>query len=557
MSLWDRFLGRPESANSQQPSFSQVLAENDVVEVLSNGTLIVTPKQFKETPPEGSLGTSRDTPTFFGGTFAAGAARGEYNSALEGLAGLQKFNQMRRSDGTVQGILSLIKTPVVSARWFIQPASNSARDHKIADFVWKCLTEYHSGTWTQLITEILLMMDYGYYMFEKVWDIQDVPDHGQRAILRKIAPRHPMDVVRWEYDKEGGPNGVWMKPHPDMQFTLNTQQRVLTPGSPFVDPPREIWIPIDRLVVFTRGREADDMTGMSVLRPAYKHWYYKEQLYKIDAIQKERHGIGVPIIKLPMGFTDKDKEVATAIGQNLRTNELAHVVLPPNWEVLFAKLEGNPVDCMKSIEHHDMAIEKMILAAFMGDKGAKVEDQQMFLKAQRSVADLVSDIINKHLIPDIMRYNFDRGGMPKLRARRIGETEDQRVMSFALRNLIGANVIKADHDLEVWVRDFMDLPDIHLHEGEDMESREYDPEQHKADVKLWLEKELAKLEEKKAEKAMERAQAAGLQPAVPGQPPDPNMPGGNPDPVTRQTPPPTGQPAPNGGQDRSGTSRRE
>jgi hypothetical protein len=282
------------------------------------------------------------------------------------------------------------------------------------------------------------MLDFGYYMFEKVWEERKI--QGQtRMVWKKLAPRHPMDVLEWVFDDNGGPNAVKM---------IN----------PDTFDPEPIVIPIEKLLVFSFDKEGGNIEGMSILRSSYKHWYYKDKLYMIDAIQKERHGIGVPVIKLPMGFSKTDKLDADQLGRNLRTNERAHVVLPPNWELLFAKLEGQPVNAMESIEHHDKQIQKNALVAFM-DGNAKEEDQTMFLKATRFIADIVAGTFNSYAIPQLIDYNFVRGEKyPKLKARRIGEQADWRTMSFAVRNLIGAGVIIPDDKLEESLREEMDLP---------------------------------------------------------------------------------------------------
>jgi hypothetical protein len=367
--------------------------------------------------------------------------RQEYNRELQGLQGLQKYDRMRKSDGTVRGSLRLVKTPVLAAHWFVEPASDSVRDKNAAEFVWKCLTDYMSIGWAQVLSESLLSCDFGYYMFEKVWE-ERVIEGKPRMVWKKLAPRHPMDVKKWDMDAHGGPNGVVMYP---TDISAGFQD--------------DIPIPIDKLLVFTFDREAGDMTGISVLRSAYKHWYFKDQLYKIDAIQKERHGIGIPVIKLPMGFTDQDKREADNLGRNLRTNERAHVVLPPNWELLFAKLEGHFVDAMVSIEHHNAAIRENVLGGFIAaDVTSKEEDQTIFLKATRFVADMVCDTFNKYAIEQLVEYNFSKVGVPKLRARRIGEQADWRTMSFSIRNLIGANVLTPDDQLEEHLREEMDLP---------------------------------------------------------------------------------------------------
>jgi hypothetical protein len=197
---------------------------------------------------------------------------------------------------------------------------------------------------------------------------------------------------------------------------------------------------------------------MSVLRSAYKHWYYKEQLYKIDAIQKERHGIGIPVIKLPVGYSQSDKTVANDLGRNLRTNERAHVVLPPNWDLSFAELKGQPVDVIKSIEHHDSLIEKNVMGSFVSATNATDENHDMFLKSARFIADIITETWNKYAIKQLVDYNWTNVEYPKLRARRIGEQSDWRTVSFALRNLIGAGVIVPDDPLEDSARDLMDLP---------------------------------------------------------------------------------------------------
>lgn len=386
-------------------------------------------------PDYGEIGSSSPSPyTSF--------LRKEYNRDLEGLEGLKKYNKMR-SDGVVSGTLLLFKTPVYAAKWFMEPASQEDSDKEIADFAWKCLTEYMSITWTQIKTEALLFCEFGYYSFEKVWE-KRVIDGEKRVVLKKLAPRHPMDVKEWHYDKNGGPKSVDI----------------------YVEDPEndgaveEKNIPIEKLLVFTLNREANDITGRSMLRPIYKHHYYKEQLYKIDAIQKERHGIGVPVIKLPPNFTDADKVAANLLGRNLRTNERAHVVLPPNWEVMFAKLEGQPVDAIKSIELHDKAIRESVLAAFLSsDSATKEEDVSLFLKATRFIADSICDAFNLYLIPELVRYNFGKDAkVPKLRVRRIGEQADWRILAFAIRNLIGAGVIRPDDKLEAAMREEMDLP---------------------------------------------------------------------------------------------------
>lgn len=366
--------------------------------------------------------------------------REEWNPKLRDKLGLREYYKMKRQDGIVRGALRLLKTPIQAGRWFVEPGSQSTRDKNIADFVSKNLFEWLNVSWSTLLGDILLMCEYGYIAFEKVYKRND---QGQ-IILQKLAPRHPLDIREWRYDDEGGPDGLVMEP---TQMTG-------------YDKP-ETFIPISKLAVFSMEPEAGDLSGISVLRSAYKHYYYKDTLYKIDAIQKERHGIGVPVIKLPPGFSPADRALADQLGRNLRTNERAHIVLPPNWELIFAILEGQPVSCIESINHHNMQIMANILAPFLEDSSVDPKSTDMFLKSTRYIGASVIDIFNKFILPELVDINFTMGprrSYPRLNVRRVGEQEDLRTMSFTFRNLVGAGAIIPDDELEAFMRRELDLP---------------------------------------------------------------------------------------------------
>jgi hypothetical protein len=422
-----------DNLRAELMSLTDVMKDYDVVAV-GEHAVIVTERSTKLADPDmRELGTTGQSAYY-------GFAREEYNPALRGLHGLKVYDEMRRSDAQVRATLRLVKTPVLAARWYIEPATNKKRDESIAEFVWKNLTQWMTVSFPQLLTETLLMLDFGHYIFEKVYD-HHLWKGDRKLIWRKFAPRHPMDVIEWKFDANGGPKGVRF-------YDAKGQEE-----STFID--------IEKLAVFTFDKEAGNIQGISVLRSAYKHWYIKDNLYKIDAIQKERHGIGIPIIKLPAGFNDQDKAFADNLGRNLRTNEKAHVVLPPNWELMFAKLEGQPVNAIESIDHHDVMIARNILGQFINNPAgtSQEEQQQLFLKATRYIADIVRDVFNKYCIPMLVDWNW-KGveEYPELRVRRIGDTVDWRTISFAIRNFVGAGLIYPDEELEKWIRAEMDLP---------------------------------------------------------------------------------------------------
>lgn len=434
MSMEDAVNVVEERSAFQQMSFQQAIGHYDVVGAQHDpvaGSYVVLAERdpgIKQNTAIREMGYSSPSPW-------TAWTREERVSQLRDKQGIRTYYDMKRADGTVRGALRILKTPIQSAEWFVKPASDSAIDRNIAEFVEENLFEKLNVSWSRLLEDILTMCEYGYAPFESVYGID--PDGKMR--LKKLSHRHPLDIREWLYDDNGGPDYLIMEP-----LEISGWE--------------EIVIPIGKLVVFVFEQEGGDMRGTPILRSAYKHYYYKDTLYKIDAIQKERHGIGVPLIKMPMGFTDEDRKLADELGRNLRTNERAHITVPMNWEVSFAKLEGQPVDCMGSIEHHDLKIMSNVLAPFMDDPSSKAESQDMFYKSTRYIASTIADTFNRHCIKQLVDFNFSRGGYPKLMIRRIGEWEDIRTMTFGVRNLVGAQLLTPDDKLEEWVRDQLFLP---------------------------------------------------------------------------------------------------
>lgn len=87
-------------------------------------------------------------------------------------------------------------------------------------------------------------------------------------------------------------------------------------------------IPASKILLFSFRREGENYEGVSVLRSAYKHWYFKETMYKFDAVRHERQSVGIPVIYLPSTATDEDKEEAKRIVANIRASEQTGVVMP-------------------------------------------------------------------------------------------------------------------------------------------------------------------------------------------------------------------------------------
>lgn len=367
----------------------------------------------------------------------------------------RQYELMSSNDAAVDVSLRAGKAPVLGADFFVQPYNAERENQEIAEFVRFNLMEGMTSPFLSVMDDILRMYEYGHSLLEPVFENRQWSPNRTGAnrrnytMLRKLAIRHPTTIKEYLYDDNGGPAGV-------------IQTAITADGKS-----KDIEIPIDKLIIFTLNRRGGDVTGRSLLRTSYKHWYYKDHLYNIDAIQKERHALGVPRVSLPLGYTDDDKAAAIELVRNVRANEEAGFVQPPGYVMDFVKMEGSLVDVMKSIEHHNGMIMLNVMVQFLllgiqdaggGGRATSGSHQNMYEKALRSIGQLICQAINLYLIPQLVGYNFDTDRFPKLQVRNIGEGKDIQMWASAMSNLISQEAITVDLETEQWIRQQVDMP---------------------------------------------------------------------------------------------------
>jgi hypothetical protein len=379
---------------------------------------------------------------------------GEYNPDFFWRDGLEIYERMRRNDAQIRAVIKMMELPLRRATWTIEPFSDDPRDEEIASFVETCLfhdmrytsTEgrIESQSWDDILRHALLMLTFGFSVFEQVWRIED----GWVKWAR-WTPLLPKTIWRWWVGEDNELVGV-------QQWTFKNY------GYVFVD------IPADKLILFSYDREGNNYAGISPLRSAYKHWYYKENFEKIDAIGIERNAVVPPIIHLPENATTNDIAAAQQIVQNMRANELMGVTLPFGWDLEYPKNEQKyAANVIVSIQYHDVMIARNMLAQFLNlgstETGAyALADSQIrtFLQAEQAVAEQIEGVINGEPIKRLVDYNYNGvKGYPKLKCSKVA-LSDATDLAKSLGELVNmpTPLITPDADLEDYLRDQMGLP---------------------------------------------------------------------------------------------------
>lgn len=350
----------------------------------------------------------------------------------------------------------IVKTPVLGSEFYIESYSPAPEDVMVSDFIWDNLYGGMNAPLCNSLEDILHFFEDGYSVLDKiyedrVWSPKDTPGSNSKSytMLQKLAVRPATTIKEIHYDDNGGPNGV-------------TQTAIRADNST-----EDVEIDISKLLIFTWNRYGGDLTGRSILRTAYPHWYYKNHFYKIDAVQKERHSLGIPHGKLLPGFNPKDREILRTMLRNVRTNEEAFIITTPTVEVEFMEVRGQLVDVLASAREHNGMILLNVMAQFMalglemgsgGGRASSGSQIDMFMKALKYVANYICDQINMYLIPELVVWNFPTNRFPKLKVRNIGETRDLQNLASAYSSLIAQEAVTVDDPLEDWMRATFDMP---------------------------------------------------------------------------------------------------
>ncbi|AZZ51419.1 phage portal protein family protein [Rathayibacter festucae] len=329
----------------------------------------------------------------------------EYNWKLQGEQALRVFDEMRRNDATVNAALDALKFPVISAEWDVDAASEDEKDIEVRDLVKECL--FNLVNWAKFLDEALTYLEMGFSLFEMVFEPRTI-DGKLRIALVKISFRKQTTIKSWEM--EGGGEGV-------TQVTNNGR----------------FSIPEVKILRITHKQEGDNRAGRSLLRSAYKHWYIKDKLYKIDAIGHERQSLGVVEITTPAGAQKADKDKLRRAARNLRANESSYIEHPEGYVVEFMDMKAATLkDVEPSINHHDRQIMKNVLAQFLeigasgssGTKGASEDHSRLFDMGTQNVANTLRDAVQQTAVRLIVDLNFTDVEYPTLR---VGKTSDENL----------------------------------------------------------------------------------------------------------------------------------
>lgn len=378
----------------------------------------------------------------------------EFNPDLaSGVKAFNAYNQMR-FDATCAAGYKAVELPIRSAEHFIEPASDDPRDVEKADFIHHNLFEFGSQSMDDVVRLALTMLPFGFSWSEIIYGLIDRGEFAGKVGWDRFAWRSQLTKWRWNMGEVNG-----------RQELLSITQ---------LAPPyyAQIDIPRNKSLLFINDQEGDNYDGWSMFRPAYKNYFYRDTLYKVQAIGLERAYMGIPVMKLLGNFSGEMKDLALSIVQGLRTDDNVGVTLPADameLEMLRTTL-GAGKEMQDAIVYHDRQILKSMLAQWLdlgaaGSSGSWAlsnDHSELFLYAINAKANYFDEVLNLNPgIPQLIRFNFpdwQTSEMPRLTHGRIGQ-QSLEALGRTLMALGKFGFVTPDDATEDAFRQMLDLPE--------------------------------------------------------------------------------------------------
>ena len=381
----------------------------------------------------------------------------EYSPEWQNRERFEIVEQMRRGDAQAKASLRAIKAPILGVKWDIKSPTDDPEDMEIAEKLKQNLFNLPYRTWSEFLREALTLLDFGHSVFEIIWKIS--PDGT--IMIKDLAPRLQRSILRWRTSE--GDFGI-------QQILLTDEAKIVMPE-----------VPAEKLVIFTNEKEGDDVTGISVLRAAWKHWDLKNILYKIQAMSAERFGVGVPTFTPVDGkgdvsaadMGDATKAACEEIGANLRANEASNVVLPGGvkFEIMTPTSTGSTSDAIqKAIDHHGKQIYASVLADFLdlggaggksgGSNALSKDKSDFFMKSLNEVTNYLAEQLERQIGRKWVEINYGpRKNYPKFTHSPVNDT-DAAALATSLNELVTAGAVDIDADMKKYIRDAFEFPAI-------------------------------------------------------------------------------------------------
>lgn len=374
------------------------------------------------------------------------------------------YQEMSDNDPVIGSILYLAEMLIRGCTWTVEPASGSAADMEAAEFLRSCMNDM-DASWANVISEIISMLPYGFSFHEVLYKVRRGPDESSpryrskysdgRIGWRGLPCRAQTSLAEWEFDEEGNVTAFIQRCEPDF---------------------KTVRIPMTKGLLFRTRVSKDNPEGKSLLRNAYRPWFFKKHFEEIEGIGIERDLAGFPVLTAPEGLDlwnpdnpdmVKMRADAEALVASVRRDSEEGMLLPHGWELkLLTSGSSRQINIGDTIQRYDVRIAMTMLSdiIMIGNNGtgsfALADTKKSLLAAalQAQVSN-IADVFNSRAVPTLFMMN-DFPGITELPKIVPSGIQNPSLSELALMlRAMGLN-IAGDKELLNYLRHILGFPNM-------------------------------------------------------------------------------------------------
>jgi hypothetical protein len=373
------------------------------------------------------------------------------------------YQEMADNDPVIGAILYLAEMLIRGTSWSVEPASTRKEDTEAAKFLKECMDDMEMS-WPDIISEILSMLTYGFSFHEILYKVRRGPTERSARYRskysdgkigwRNLPVRSQNSLNGWIFNKDNEAVAFEQLAEPDF---------------------KKVIIPFSKGLLFRTRVTRDNPEGKSLLRNAYRPWFFKKHFEEIEGIGIERDLAGFPVLQSPEGldlWNEDDPNMvalrsrAEELVANVRRDSEEGILLPFGWKLeLLTSGSSRQIDIGATIERYDnrIAITMLSDVILLGNKSgsfALADTKQSMLAASLQSQLLnIADVFNTDAVPRLFQANNFVGltSLPKIVPGQI-QTPSLKEVALILRSM--GLKINDDRDLQNYLRRIMNMPEL-------------------------------------------------------------------------------------------------
>jgi hypothetical protein len=386
----------------------------------------------------------------------AGVVREDPDPEFNGERWRRTVSRMMQ-DAVLGAGLQATKLLIRNAPRAIQPADQSRKAKAAAELVETAMGDM-SHSFGQFIDEVCSMNGYGWAYFEIVYKERRGPRplrrrkgdgsyftppasnyNDGRVGWKKFALRPQDTLLKWEFDPQGGIAGMWQTSPPFYQGTLI--------------PIRQA--EVQKALLFRPEVYKNNPEGRSLLKAAWRPWYFGRNIEQIEAMGIERDLNGIPKVEVPSTWLEEEadqnhKDAVKALeelAENVRNDATSFIMIPQLWDkagnklIDFSLVSSNgrrTYDTGAILARYDHRKLLALLAQFLllgsekvGSFALSATQSDLFAEALNALTDAIADVFNKYAILPLMDLNgIDRKYAPRLKFGKVKKIGLQELGDF-------------------------------------------------------------------------------------------------------------------------------